>query len=131
MDVAREDLLLVFILAAFIAPFAYSYLTGPETTASKETLRFCKDTAAAIETNSSIARVGGECECVPPGTFNDRAFRTAEEVENLTELFLVKCDIPDREKPFIFPVRRIKNNTLVNQTIDGRNLSSNGTTVLR
>lgn len=126
MDIAREDLLLVFILAAFIAPFAYSYLTGPETTASPETLQFCRDTAAGVERNATPT--GTTCECVPPGTFDERQFRTGEEVENLTELFLVRCDLPHQEKDFILPVRRIGNNTLVNQTLG--NVSANETTVL-
>lgn len=127
MDIAREDMLLVFILAAFIAPFAYSYLTGPETTASDETLQFCRDTAEGVETNATPP--GTTCECIPPGTFNEQPYTTAEEVKNLTDLFLVRCDIPDQEQDFILPVRRIENNTAVNETLGG-NISGNGTTVL-
>lgn len=126
MDIAREDMLLVFILAAFIAPFVYSSLTGPETTASEETLQFCRDTAEGVQANATPP--GSECECVPPGTFDERRFTTAEEVENLTELFLVRCDVTGQEQDFILPVRRIGNNTLVNETLG--NVSSNGTTVL-
>lgn len=107
-------IVLVFLLVG-IAVVSYVPLNellpgGQQTTASPELVAYCEETAAAVEANATLPQ-GTTCDCVPPGTFDERRFSVSEKVDNATELFLVSCTLPN-DQDFIFPVRRVNNESI-------------------
>ncbi|MDY6769152.1 MAG: hypothetical protein SVW02_03545 [Candidatus Nanohaloarchaea archaeon] len=108
MDIAREDWLLVFIIAAAVLPFAWGMLSSdapvtPETPVE----RYCVNLAADVEANASFAGRIDSCRCVPPDEVPEQQFQAPDTVENATSLFLVSCTLDNGEKQ-VFPVRRIR-----------------------
>lgn len=106
MDIAREDWLLIFIVAAVVLPLGYSAVTSSGFEPETEIEQYCVDVAADVEQNATFANRIDSCECVPPDQVDEDRFDAPEKVKNATELFLVSCTLNDGSKQ-VFPVRRI------------------------
>lgn len=108
MDVAREDWLLVFIVAAAVLPLGYSMLSGDQAIAPDSELeQYCVDVADSVEANATFADRVKDCRCIPPEQVKGDRFQTPEKVENATQLFLVSCTL-DTGQTQVFPIRRIR-----------------------
>lgn len=130
--VERDDLVLIGLLLLIAGSIVYGYTQGMfadgNPAMNSETGQYCQKVAASIESNATFAGPDTTCECIPPGAFDESRYSTAEKVENVTELFLVRCESPQLRQPLIFPVRRVvaelPNGTDLNESVE------NGTTVL-
>lgn len=116
-----EDWLLVALALIVALPFGYQYAAseghldglpwvGDGSSADPAVVQYCEDTATAVEENASLPR-GTSCDCVPPGTFDESRYSVAEKVDEVTELFLVKCTLPS-DQNLVFPVRKIVNESI-------------------
>lgn len=108
MDIAREDWLLVFIVAAAVLPFGYSLMSQDSGVSPDTALeQYCVDLAADVEANASFAGRIDSCRCVPPDQVPEQRFQAPDKVENATQLFMVSCTLDSGQKQ-MFPVRRIR-----------------------
>lgn len=110
MDIAREDWLLVFIVAAAVLPLGYSAMTSSSFTPQTEIEKACVADAEAVEANASFASQIRECRCIPPSRVDEDRFSTPREVKDAAILYLISCTLNSGEEMDPFPVWRIPGN---------------------
>ncbi|MDY6769595.1 MAG: hypothetical protein SVU88_01345 [Candidatus Nanohaloarchaea archaeon] len=111
MDIAREDWLLVFIVAAGVLPFAYSAMTGSnggDFTPETELERECVSYADAVEANASASASIKDCRCTPPDQVNEERLATPEKVKEASTAFLITCTLEGGRTIGPFAIWRIR-----------------------
>ncbi len=107
MDIAREDWLLVFLVAAVVLPLGHSLVTGdsevtPETDLEQE----CVSYADAVEANATVAGIS-ECNCIPPDRVDEATLDTPEKVKNASTAFMITCTLDSGQEIGPFAIWRV------------------------
>ncbi|MCJ7450271.1 MAG: hypothetical protein MUP58_00865 [Candidatus Nanohaloarchaeota archaeon QJJ-9] len=107
MDIERSDIVAFGLIAILVA-----LAVGISLESQPDKPGYCKEWAKGVESNLSQQYESVKCTCKPATDYKDR-IDAPEQVKNVSNLFLLDCEIDDQQ--IIFPIWQV-NDTRMNMT---------------